>query len=98
MAQIIKTNGEVIETQPKNGTDFSLEELQAIVEHKANGVSYHYIEIINLRDGRIMVINDEGKLIGCGINHKATDIFSEVFGYHDFVVGNVLLCNDDEVR
>jgi len=27
MAYIIKTTGEVIETQPKNGTDFSLEEL-----------------------------------------------------------------------
>ena len=98
MAQIIKTNGEVIETQPKNGTDFSLEELQAIVEHKVGNVSYHYIEIINLRDGRIMVINDEGKLIGCEMNRKATYIFMQSFGAFDIVVGNVLLCNDNEVR
>lgn len=48
MAKIYKTNGEVIEVSPKNGKTFELEELQAIVEHKVDGVSYHYIEIINL--------------------------------------------------
>lgn len=31
MARIIKTNGEIIPVEPKNGTDFQLEEMQEIV-------------------------------------------------------------------
>ena len=31
MAKIYKANGEVLDIEPKNGTDFKLEELQAIV-------------------------------------------------------------------
>lgn len=31
MAYIIKTSGEIIETTPRNGNDFELDELQAIV-------------------------------------------------------------------
>lgn len=31
MAKIYKANGEVLDIEPKNGTDFQLEELQAIV-------------------------------------------------------------------
>ena len=31
MAKIYKTNGEVLDIESKNGTDFQLEELQAIV-------------------------------------------------------------------
>lgn len=98
MAKIYKTNGEVIEVSPKNGKTFELEELQAIVEHKVDGVSCHYIEIINLRDGRLMVLNEEGKLIGCEMNNKATDIFVQSFGVFDIVVGNVLVCNDNEIE
>lgn len=73
MAQIIKTTGEVIEVSPKNGKSFELEELQAIVEHKVGDVSCHYIEIITMPDGRLMVVNEEGKLIGAPMNNKATD-------------------------
>lgn len=97
MAKIYKTNGEVIEVSPKNGKTFELEELQAIVEHKVDGVSYNYIEIINLRDGRLMVLNEEGKLIGAPMNNNATDIFVQCFGVFDIVVGNVLVCNDNEI-
>lgn len=61
MAKIYKTTGEVIEVSPKNGKTFELEELQAIVEHKVDGVSCHYIEIINLLDGRLMVFERGGQ-------------------------------------
>ena len=66
MAQIIKSNGQVIETAPKNGTDFQLEELKSIVGG--------YIEIVNLRDGRLICLNEEGKLYNLPYNYKATDI------------------------
>ena len=49
-------------------------------------------------DGRLMVVNEEGKLIGAPMNNKATDIFVDAFGVFDIVVGNVLICNDDEIE
>jgi hypothetical protein len=50
--------------QPNNGTDFSLAELRAIV----GGA----IEIIPTKEpGQIMVLNDEGKLLGLPRNEQA---------------------------
>lgn len=48
MAKIYKMNGEVLNVEPKNGTDFQLEELQAIV----GGM----IQIIEISDTEIMVM------------------------------------------
>ena len=90
MAQIIKTNGEVIETKPKNGTDFQLDELQSIVGG--------YIEVVSLHDGRLVVCDEEGKLKGKERNHKATDILHSVFNTNDFMVGDVLVCNENEIK
>ena len=92
MAQIIKTTGEVIEVAPKNGTDFSLEELKTIVDG--------WIEIVNLRDGRLLCLDEEGKLKGKERNHVATDIYHQALPLcrKDFIVGDVLLCNEDQIN
>ena len=90
MATIYKAHGEVIEIEPRNGKDFQLEELQAIVSG--------YIEIINLADGRLIVLNEEGKLNGLAINWNATKIYRESFYTDDFIVGDVLICNDDQIK
>ncbi len=90
MAQIIKTTGEVIEAKPDNGTDFSLEELQAIVGG--------YIEVVSLRDGRLIVCDEEGKLKGKERNNKATDIFQAAMPTRDFIVGDALVCDVDEIK
>lgn len=90
MAKIIKTTGEVIEVAPKNGTDFSLEELQTIVGG--------WIEIVNPRDGRLLCLDEEGKLKGKEHNHVATDIYHQAFPQcKGFIVGDVLLCNEDQI-
>jgi len=96
MAQIIKTTGEVIEVAPKNGHDFSLEEMQEIVNHNGN----HYIEVVYLPNGKLMIINEEGKCehVNAPFNQKATDIFVEAFGPYDFVCGNVLICDNNQVE
>lgn len=52
MAKIFKTDGQVISVQPKNGKDFTLKELKAIVGG--------YIEIIRMND-KCIVVNEEGK-------------------------------------
>lgn len=75
--------------EPKNGTDFSLEELQTIVGG--------HIEIVQLGDERIMVVNEEGKLNRLPVNVKATFIVNGL-GYKDTIVGNVLVCHTSMVK
>ena len=57
------------------------------------------IEIINLHDGNILVINEEGEW-KYGVNETATQIAKEhlaIFPW-DVVVGDVVLCKDEEVQ
>lgn len=90
MAQIIKTTGEIVDITPKNGTDFTLEEMQSIVGG--------WIEIQNLNNGRKMVVDEEGKLKGKDINIIATNCYREQVSPFDCVVGDVLLCNSNEIK
>ena len=98
MAKLIKTNGDILEVSPKNGTDFKLDELQAFVGG--------YIEIVNLLDvsplsiaDAILVVNEEGKLNGLPVNTVATAVYNVCMQpYEDIVVGDVLLCSSDEVK
>lgn len=91
MATIYYTNGNQEERQPANGTDWQLEELQAIVGG--------YIEIVGLHDGRLMILNEEGKLHWLPINQEATRLFNEGGRvWYDPILGDVLVCADTEVR
>ena len=74
---------------PKNGTDFSLEDLQIIVGG--------YIEIVPLGDERIMVVNEEGKIHRLPLNVRATCIVNGA-GIADTIVGNVLICRSEMVK
>lgn len=91
MALILKADGTRKKVQPINGNDFELEELQSFV----GGI----IDIINLNNGKILVINDEGKLCGLQPNLNATIVawMQEVIPQNDYIAGDVLLCNDEEV-
>lgn len=92
MAKLIKTNGAVKDISPKNGEYFELEELQDYVKG--------YIEIINLHNGQILVVNEEGKCNGFYINTIATHAahLAQAISYDDYIVGDVILCNQWEVR
>lgn len=88
MAYIIYPNAPKKYIEPSNGTDFSLEELQSIVGG--------YIEVIwldkFLGDEYIMVVNEEGKLLGLPSNHEASSIAWQP------IVGTALLCRASEVK
>lgn len=91
MAEIIKTDGTCQTVQPANGTDFTLEEMQAIVGGN--------IELAFLNDTEIMVVNEEGKIDGLDYNHAATLEFRNNHpGSDDYIVGNVLVCNNMQIR
>lgn len=89
MATLIKTDGTEIIVHPNNGTDFKLEEVQTFV----NG----YVEVVNLRNGTIMIVNEEGKFTE-QLNSRASAIarnHNAIFPF-DYIAGDVLLCNEKE--
>lgn len=88
MAILVQTNGKLKEVHPKNGADFSLEELR-------NFVGGH-IEVAKTKNGYPMVINEEGKLIGLPLNVIATILYGNDY---DCIVGEALLItNKDELK
>ena len=89
MAKIIYPDGTTKNINPANGNDFSLDELQKIVEG--------YIELVYLND-TIMVVNEEGKFNELPYNAKATDLYRKSRRTIDFVVGNALICNLNEIK
>lgn len=91
MSTLIKTDGSKLEIQPQNGLDFQLDELQKFVDG--------YIEIINLHNGDILVINDNGKDV-LDSNETATEIahkHNAILGW-DYICGDVVMCKDEEVQ
>lgn len=88
---LIKENGLQANIEPKNGTDFTLEELQSAV----GGL----IDIIRLSQGKIFVINDEGKIM-FGRNNVATIIakVDRAIFPDDYIAGDVILCDSEMVK
>lgn len=91
-AKWLKANCDVVEVTPKNGRDFQLDELKRFVGG--------FIEIVRINDKQIMVVNEEGKLNGLPYNSLATEAL--ILAYQgrvdDYIVGDVLLCDNDMVK
>ena len=85
----ITTDNAVQVVPPKNGEDYSLEELQGFVGG--------YIEIVRLAEGQLMVVNEEGKLLGLPLNRIATVIYQDC-GHNDAILGNALVCPDGAIE
>lgn len=90
MAKIYKTNGEIIDIEPKNGKDFQLKELKDIVGG--------YIETVTLPNDEFMVVNEEGKIMGLPVNINATEIYHRKIGRWDYIVGDCLICKTSQIR
>lgn len=76
-AQLYTITGQVLNVDPKNGTNFELEEIQELVGGN--------IELVLCREGLEMYINEEGKLLGLPVNPKATSL-SGLYP-HDVICG-----------
>ena len=93
-AKLLKVSGEVMEIEPKNGTDFKLDELY---EH----LKCSLVEVINLNQDDIMVVDEEGKWASNNvINVNATVLAQEnrAIVFWDYVVGNAIVCNRKMIR
>lgn len=90
MATILYTTGEIKEVHPSNGQYFSCEELQTIVGG--------YIENVRIDDDRIMVLNEDGKHLSLSYNLQATLLVTPLLLRWDYIVGDVIVCSDNELE
>lgn len=88
MATLYSIDGMQKEVKPKVEKGFSLEELQSYVEGN--------IECVELPDGMVLVVNEEGKLKNLPVNRLATQEWEKYFGATDIIVGNALICNPND--
>lgn len=91
MAQLHRTNGAIEEyPAPANGKDYTLQELR-------DAIGGGYIEILPLSDGRLMVIDEEGKPKTLPGNAQATNLYRQGRDTMDFIVGDALVCEKDQI-
>lgn len=91
MAKLYKTTGEIVEVEPENGSDFSLEELQSFVDG--------YIEVAFLDKERVIVINEEGKIKNLPYNENATAEYNKVMRCRaDYIAGDALICKHNQIK
>lgn len=86
MVKIVKTNGEIIDLEDNQ---LQLEQMQKVVGG--------YIEIVRLKNGWLVVCNEEGKLIGLEENPVAT-LVCNVNGFNDLIVGDVIICESKYIK
>ena len=87
LAKIIYTDKEDEDYTPNNGKTFELDELQGIVDGN--------FEIVRLRDGRIIIVDEDGKSEGKAVNIPATNILRRDHFTTDYIVGTAIVCDTD---
>ena len=88
MSVVYKADGSSESVAPE-GKTFTLTQMQKIV----GGL----IEIVRLKDGTCLIINEEGKLVGLDYNAAATKLAREVL-YGDYIVGDALHCKANQIK
>ena len=88
-AKIIYTDKEAEDYTPKNGKTFALTEMQEIIGG--------YIEPIRLNDGRVIVVDSQGKALNKAVNIPATNILRRDHYTTDYIVGNAIVCDADMI-
>jgi len=86
MAVIIKSDGTVEKAVPVPKIN-QLKFLQKVVGG--------YIEIVPTKEGTLIVLNEEGKLLNLQHNKKATNLY--INGHEDPIVGDVIILKHDEL-
>lgn len=84
MALILKTDFTQVELNPKNGTDFSLEELQ----HAVGG----NIEIACVNTNQLVIVDEDGLLKDKPVNELACLVLGII------LYGDVLICESSQVK
>jgi hypothetical protein len=96
MATLYKADGTQETVAPKNGADFQLGELYAMLECDT-------IEVISLRDKdrSIMIMDEDGKMRQDWVlNQRATTLAMQNWAIFDgdVIAGHALVCKDSELQ
>ncbi|MBO4999565.1 MAG: hypothetical protein J6J25_04355 [Bacteroidales bacterium] len=92
MAKLYKDDGTIIEVEPKNGRHFRLEELYEMLE-------CDLVEMVFLRDNKIMLIYEEGKYTKSTLNVNATNLYNAVPRLnYDWIAGHAIVCESYQFR
>lgn len=89
-AKIIYTDKETEDYTPKNGRTFALTEMQEIIGG--------YVEPIRLNDGRMIIVDEDGKSKGKAVNIPATNILRRDHFTTDYIVGTAIVCDADMIE
>ena len=89
-AKIIYTDKEAEDYTPKNGKTFTLTEMQEIIGG--------YVEPIRLNDGRMIIVDEDGKSKGKAVNIPATNILRRDHYTTDYIVGTAIVCDADMIE
>jgi hypothetical protein len=96
MAIKITTSKKVNRVKAKNKV-FTLEELQKQVGGYIELLPLKIVPEFKLQDV-VMVMNEEGKLLGLPMNQMATDLLTRNYPKStDVIVGDVLICKSKEI-
>ena len=89
-AKIIYTDKEDEDYTPKNGKTFALTEMQEIIGG--------YVEPIRLKDGRMIIVDEDGKSKDKAVNIPATNILRRDHFTTDYIVGTAIVCDADMIE
>ena len=89
MADIIRTNGDVLDAPPPAGNGYTLEEVKAALGFESRCL----IQAVPLDDNHALLIDEEGKLVDREPNQAATILAMGLGALFpgDYIVGNALL-------
>lgn len=88
-AQLLRTDGTHDDITPKDGKRF------AFIGEAYDLVGTDMIELCRTHDGRLLLVDEDGKRKGKRVNVAATALY--VHGAQDAIVGDVIVCSARQV-
>jgi hypothetical protein len=90
-AMVYAPDGTITVVEPVNGRDFKLAELY---QHTQSTT----VQMIDMPDGRVMWMDEEGKLTGKEPNPTATALVAKWLLPGDYIAGHALVCTKRMVK
>ena len=88
-AQLLRTDGTHENITPKNKETFEF------IGEAYDLIGARMIQICETHDGRLLLVDEEGKLTGKRVNVAATALY--VYGADDPIVGDAIVCDTHQL-
>lgn len=89
-AFVVSSTGNVREVLPRKSKFFDRDEIHGYTN---GGPTFETLNLPAPFAGKVMVLNEEGKLKNLQRNEIATFLANRVIGANDYIAGDVLVCN-----